>query len=157
MALAEIFQAIAGPDAPVEFQAYDGSSAGAPGSPVKITVRSPVAVSYLAQAPGALGLARAYVSGHLDVEGDMITALSRLSKAQDSQVGLADRLKLLQSLGGPKVLFPRIAPPPRADRRPDALQEPGRELDLTPLRRVQPVLRVGARPDDGLHLRLLPD
>jgi cyclopropane-fatty-acyl-phospholipid synthase len=113
MALAEIFEAIAGPDAPVEFQAYDGSSAGAPGSPVKITVRSPVAVSYLAQAPGALGLARAYVSGHLDVEGDMFTALSRLSKAQESRVSWADRLKLLQSLGGPRVLVPRIPPPPQ--------------------------------------------
>ncbi len=84
MALAQVFEAIAGPDAPVEFKAYDGSSAGIPGSPVKITVRSPIAVSYLAQAPGALGLARAYVSGHLDVDGDMFTALSRLSKAQDS-------------------------------------------------------------------------
>src|SRR6202167_5299534 len=120
MGLAEIFEAIAGPDAPVEFQAYDGSSAGIPGSPVKITVRSPVAVSYLAQAPGALGLARAYVSGHLDVDGDMFTALSRLSKAQDSSIGWGDRIKLLQDLGGPKVLFPRIAPPPQEvvpDRR----------------------------------------
>ena len=75
MALAEVFEAIAGPDAPVEFKAYDGSTAGSPDSPIKITIRSPVAVSYLAQAPGALGLARAYVSGHLDVEGDMFTAL----------------------------------------------------------------------------------
>src|SRR6202043_90480 len=91
MALAQVFEAIAGPDAPVEFQAYDGSSAGIPGSPVKITVRSPVAVSYLAQAPGALGMARAYVSGHLDVEGNMFTALSRLSRAQ----------------------VPRIPPPPQ--------------------------------------------
>src|SRR3984957_4579393 len=113
MALAQVFEAIAGPDAPVEFRAYDGSSAGIPGSPVKITVRSPVAVSYLAQAPGALGLARAYVSGHLDVEGDMFTALSRLSKAQDSNVSLADRLRLLQELGGLKVLVPRIPPPPQ--------------------------------------------
>src|SRR5487761_1151639 len=113
MALAQVFEAIAGPDAPVEFQAYDGSSAGIPGSPVKITVRSPVAVSYLAQAPGALGLARAYVSGHLDVDGDMFTALSRLSKAQDSSISWGDRIKLLQDLGGPKVLFPRLAPPPQ--------------------------------------------
>ena len=30
MALAEVFEAIAGPDAPVEFQAYDGSTAGPP-------------------------------------------------------------------------------------------------------------------------------
>src|SRR5487761_1371117 len=120
MALAQVFEAIAGPDAPVEFQAYDGSSAGIPGSPVKITVRSPVAVSYLAQAPGALGLARAYVSGHLDVDGNMFTALSRLSKAQDSSISWGDRIKLLQDLGGPKVLFPRLAPPPQEvipDRR----------------------------------------
>src|SRR6201992_4245522 len=120
MALAQVFEAIAGPDAPVEFKAYDGSSAGIPGSPVKITVRSPVAVSYLAQAPGALGLARAYVSGHLDVDGNMFVALSRLSKAQDSSIGWGDRTSLLQALGGPKVLSPRIAPPPQEvvpDRR----------------------------------------
>src|ERR1700761_3912252 len=113
MALAQVFEAIAGPDAPVEFAAYDGSASGTPGSPIKITIRSPVAVSYLAQAPGALGLARAYVSGHLDVEGNMFTALARLSKAQESHIGWADRLKLLQALGGPKVLLPRIPPPPQ--------------------------------------------
>ena len=44
MALAEVFEALAGPDAPVEFTAYDGSHAGQAGSPVKITVRSPAAV-----------------------------------------------------------------------------------------------------------------
>jgi len=85
MALAEVFEAIAGPDAPVEFRAYDGSVAGAPGSPVKITIRSPIAVSYLAQAPGALGLARAYVSGHLDVDGDMYAAIDRLIDKLDQQ------------------------------------------------------------------------
>ena len=77
-------------------------------------------MSYLAQAPGALGLARAYVSGHLDVDGNMFTALSRLSKAQDSDISWGDRIKLLRDLGGPKVLFPRIAPPPQEvvpDRR----------------------------------------
>jgi len=116
MALAEVFEAIAGPDAPVEFQAYDGSTAGVPGSPVKMTVRSPIAVSYLAQAPGALGLARAYVSGHLDVDGDMYTLLSRLSRAQEMNMSWADRVKLLRSLGGPKLLLPRIPPPPQEVR-----------------------------------------
>ncbi|HZZ55549.1 MAG TPA: cyclopropane-fatty-acyl-phospholipid synthase family protein [Trebonia sp.] len=116
MALAEVFEAIAGPDAPVEFRAYDGSRAGAPDSPVKITIRSPVAVSYLAQAPGALGLARAYVSGHLDVDGDMYALLSRLSRAQNMNMSLADRVKLLQALGGPKLLLPRIPPPPQEVR-----------------------------------------
>jgi cyclopropane-fatty-acyl-phospholipid synthase len=113
MALAQIFENFVGPDAPVEFLAYDGSRAGAEGSPVRITVRSPAAVSYLAQAPGALGLARAYVSGHLDVDGDMYTALARLSNAQSMDVGLAERIQLFRDLGGPKVLIPRLSPPPQ--------------------------------------------
>src|SRR6201999_3373336 len=113
MALAQVFEAIVGPDAPVEFQAYDGSTSGTPGSPIKITVRSPIAVSYLAQAPGALGLARAYVSGHLDVDGNMVVALARSPKGQDTHISWPDRFKLLQDLGGFKVLFPRIPPPPQ--------------------------------------------
>jgi len=44
MTLAEVFERVAGPDAPVEFRAYDGSSAGPAGAPVRITVKSPVAV-----------------------------------------------------------------------------------------------------------------
>jgi cyclopropane-fatty-acyl-phospholipid synthase len=114
--LAEIFEQFAGPDAPVEFRAYDGSRAGAPDAPVRVTVRSPVAVSYLAQAPGALGLARAYVSGHLDVEGDMYTALARLTNVQTTEFTNSERLRLLKSLGGPKVLIPRIPPPPQEVR-----------------------------------------
>ena len=90
MTLAEVFEAVAGPDAAVEFTAYDGSHAGTPGSAVKITVRSPVAVAYLAQAPGELGLARAYVAGHLDVEGDMYEALTRMTKVQSTSLGLTE-------------------------------------------------------------------
>jgi cyclopropane-fatty-acyl-phospholipid synthase len=116
MALADVFEKVAGPDAPVEFRAYDGSTSGTPGAPVRITVRSPVAVSYLAQAPGSLGLARAYVSGHMDVDGDMYTALSRMGQAQQAGLDARERLRLLASLGGPKVLFPRVPPPPQEVR-----------------------------------------
>jgi cyclopropane-fatty-acyl-phospholipid synthase len=116
MALADVFEAIAGPEAPVEFRAYDGSCAGMPGAPVRITVRSPVAVSYLAQAPGALGLARAYVSGHLDVDGDMYTALARMTSVQATSPDIPERLRLLSALGGPKALWPRIPPPPQEVR-----------------------------------------
>ena len=41
--------------------------------------------------------------------------------------------------------------------RPAALQDPRRRGDPPPLRRLEHVLRVGARPVDDLHLRLLPD
>src|SRR5580658_9232697 len=116
MALAEVFERVAGPDAPVEFEAFDGSSAGAPSSPVKITVKSKTAVSYLAQAPGALGLARAYVSGHLDVVGDMYSALARMANAQRLETRLREKLQLVRALGGARVLVPRVAPPPQEVR-----------------------------------------
>jgi cyclopropane-fatty-acyl-phospholipid synthase len=116
MALADVFEKVAGPDAPMEFRAYDGSTSGTPGAPVRITVRSPVAVSYLAQAPGSLGLARAYVSGHIDVDGDMHTALARMAQAQQAKPGTRERLRMLASLGGPKMLFPRVPPPPQEVR-----------------------------------------
>ena len=112
MALAEVFEAIVGPDAPVEFQAYDGSTAGTPGSPVKMTVRSPIAVSYLAQAPGALGLARAYVSGHLDVDGDIYTLLSRLSRAQEMNMSWATGSSSCGRSAGPSCCCPG-SPRPR--------------------------------------------
>jgi cyclopropane-fatty-acyl-phospholipid synthase len=132
MALAEVFEKVAGPDAPVEFRAYDGSTSGTAGAPVRITVRSPVAVSYLAQAPGSLGLARAYVAGHLDVEGDMYTALARMTPVQQVQLSMAERLRLLGRLGGPKVLFPRVPPPPQEVRvrRLPRLPPPPQEVQV---------------------------
>src|SRR5215468_6444082 len=99
MALAEVFEKVAGP-----------------GAPVRITVRSPVAVSYLAQAPGSLGLARAYVSGHVDVDGDMYTALARMTPVPQVRLSTQDKLRLLRALGGPKLLFPRVPPPPQEVR-----------------------------------------
>src|SRR5499427_8287895 len=117
MPLAEVFEQFAGADANVRFVAYDGSAAGDPGSPgVTVTVRSPVAVSYLAQAPGSLGLARAYVACHLDVDGDMYTALARLASAQRIDLSVAERLSVLAQLGGPKLLIRRVAPPPQEVR-----------------------------------------
>jgi cyclopropane-fatty-acyl-phospholipid synthase len=110
MALAEVFEKVAGPDAPLEFRAYDGSVSGTVGAPVRITVRSPVAVSYLAQAPGSLGLARAYVSGHIDVDGDMYTALARIAQIGQVHLSVPERLSLLGQLGGPRLLFPRAPP-----------------------------------------------
>src|ERR1700735_3611079 len=116
MALADVFERVAGPDSPVEFRAYDGSKSGPESSPVRITVRTPKAVSYLAQAPGGLALARAYVSGDLDVEGDMYAALARMAGAQRLDLDLGERLRLLRQLGGPRGLLPRVPPPPPEGR-----------------------------------------
>jgi cyclopropane-fatty-acyl-phospholipid synthase len=81
MRLAEIIESAVGRRAPLEFTAYDGSRTGDRDAPVRIELRSPLALSYLASAPGELGLARAYVSGALDIHGDMYTALSSVAES----------------------------------------------------------------------------
>ena len=68
MNLAEVFTAIEGPDAPVEFVAYDGSKAGTVGSDIRVELRSPKAVELILSHPGQVGLARAYVAGELEID-----------------------------------------------------------------------------------------
>lgn len=63
---------------PVRVRAWDGSEAGPPGAPVLI-VRSRRALRRLLWKPGELGLARAWVAGEIQIEGDLYEALSRLS------------------------------------------------------------------------------
>jgi cyclopropane-fatty-acyl-phospholipid synthase len=131
MPIAQVFEQVAGSGTDVEFRAYDGSVAGHPGTPpIIVTILTPVAVSYLAQSPGALGLARAYVSGNLDVEGDMYTALRRLSGAQRLESTAGERLRLLRELGGPKLLWPRV-PPPQQEVRVNRSWQQGRRHSRT--------------------------
>ena len=64
----------AGVDLPVRVRAWDGSEAGPADGPV-VVLRSPLALRRALWRPGELGLARAYVSGDLDVEGDLTEGL----------------------------------------------------------------------------------
>ncbi|MFF8385166.1 class I SAM-dependent methyltransferase [Streptomyces kanasensis] len=65
---------------PVRIRAWDGSEAGPPlpGGSV-LVVRHRRALRRLLWAPGELGLARAWVAGELDVEGDLYEVLGRLA------------------------------------------------------------------------------
>ena len=65
---------------PVRVRAWDGTEAGPPGAPV-VVLRSPLALRRLLWWPGELGLARAYVAGDLDVEGDLTAGLRHVRKA----------------------------------------------------------------------------
>ena len=63
---------------PVRLRAWDGSEAGPTGTPI-LVVHHRRALRRLMWQPNELGLARAYVSGEIDVEGDLYDALSRLA------------------------------------------------------------------------------
>lgn len=119
MRLAEVFEQVMGRDAGVEFVAYDDSRAGPSGADITVKVKSPYAISYLAHAPGAIGLARAYVSGHLDVVGDMYTALSRMQSAM-GEMTWSDKRTLVQGILRDPLLraaaLKRLEPPPQEVR-----------------------------------------
>ncbi|OLF18913.1 class I SAM-dependent methyltransferase [Actinophytocola xanthii] len=110
MKLAEVFARAIGRDAPLEFRAFDGSTAGDPGAPARIVVRSPLAMSHLASAPGELGLARAYVSGSLDIDGDMYAALASMSSATLEGVPAKVRLEIAARLGAYRLWWPTRRP-----------------------------------------------
>jgi cyclopropane-fatty-acyl-phospholipid synthase len=63
---------------PVRLQAWDGSVAGPDSAPTLI-IRHKRALRRIMWQPNELGLARAYVSGEMDVEGDLYEALNRLA------------------------------------------------------------------------------
>jgi len=67
--LGEIFAGLFGARAPVRFTAYDGSAAGQADASVGIRLLRPRATSYLATAPGSLGLVRAYLQNDIEIEG----------------------------------------------------------------------------------------
>ncbi|HEX6329872.1 MAG TPA: class I SAM-dependent methyltransferase [Actinomycetota bacterium] len=78
MTVARALEAVLGAEPPVAVRAYDGSRLGPGDAPATLVVRSPEVFRRLLTAPGELGLGRAYVSGELDVEGDLYAALSAL-------------------------------------------------------------------------------
>jgi cyclopropane-fatty-acyl-phospholipid synthase len=75
--IADLVRTHAGLDLPVRLRAWDGSEAGPAEGPV-LTARSPRALRRILWCPGELGLARAYISGDLDVDGDLSDGLRRV-------------------------------------------------------------------------------
>jgi cyclopropane-fatty-acyl-phospholipid synthase len=96
--------------APIEVTAYDGSRHGPAGAPVRVVLRSPKALSYLLTAPGQLGMARAYVAGELDIDGDLYQALSLLWSDHIGRLSWPDRLGLLRGLDRRALRW--VGPPP---------------------------------------------
>jgi cyclopropane-fatty-acyl-phospholipid synthase len=113
--LADVFELVAGDDAPVEFRAYDGSRTGARDADVCIDVRSPRALSFFAWAPGAVGLARAYVAGDVEVHGDMYTTIARLTTLTKRRtLTWSERARVARALA--PHLRTRPSPPPEEVR-----------------------------------------
>ncbi|MFD4158506.1 class I SAM-dependent methyltransferase [Streptomyces hydrogenans] len=100
---------------PVRVRAWDGSLTGPADAPL-VVLRSPGALRRLVWQPGELGLAEAYVTGDLDVEGDLADALSTAGRSvrdrpatRPGPAGMTAATALAVRLGA-------VGPPPK---RPD--------------------------------------
>jgi cyclopropane-fatty-acyl-phospholipid synthase len=114
--LAALVERLISAPLPIRIRAWDGSEAGAPDGPVAI-IRHRRALRRLLWNPGELGLARAFVAGELDVEGDIADGLSRfwkLARAQDLgalTLTTADKLEAVGVAAKLGIIGPRPAPP----------------------------------------------
>ncbi|MFJ2092239.1 class I SAM-dependent methyltransferase [Streptomyces sp. NPDC087901] len=124
--LTALAQELLGEPLPVRIRAWDGSESGPPGAPV-LVIRNRRALRRLLWKPGELGLARAWVAGELDIEGDLYAALDLMAgllwerggEAKDSVHPVRDpklraAAKGLLQLAGP---WPPPPPPPEEVRR----------------------------------------
>lgn len=101
---------------PLKFTAYDGSTAGHDDAEIGLDLCSPRGATYLATAPGELGIARAYVAGDLQARGvhpgDPYTLLKTLTdRVQFKRPSLRVLASVVRSLGVEHLL--PIAPPPQ--------------------------------------------
>ena len=118
LTIAEILQILTSGNVPLRFTAYDGSAAGLDHE-IGLHLKSPRGTTYLATAPGDLGMARAYIMGDLEPIGvhpgdpyELLKILqTQLEMHRPSALTLAN---IARSLGW-DLLRP-IAPPPQENQ-----------------------------------------
>ena len=88
MSLAEILQTVVSGQLPLRFTAYDGSASGPEGS-LGFDLLTPRGTTYLATAPGELGVVRAYIAGDLELHGVHPGDPYELLKALNDEVTIA--------------------------------------------------------------------
>jgi cyclopropane-fatty-acyl-phospholipid synthase len=113
--LAEAAASFVGDSLPVRVRAWDGSEAGPEDAPL-VELRSPDALRRLLWRPGELGAAQAYVTGELDVPGDLDEALTQAlavgrARGLSARPGPAAIARAVRAIGRLGLLGRPPAPP----------------------------------------------
>ena len=116
--LARLYEEFTGTQLPVPIRTWEGSTAG-PASGPTVVLRSRRALRRIVAAPGELGLARAYVSGDLDVEGDLTEGFRRVwaiarTRPRAAAARLSPRQRLRASLAAIRLGVVGWSPRPPA-------------------------------------------
>lgn len=104
-----------GSDLPIRIRAYDGSDVGPHDAATTVTLRSHDALIRMLTAPGELGIARAYVAGDIDIDGDIYDVLELRRLLPVVKLTVRQVKDLVQVVGVGNLR--RILPPPEEHRR----------------------------------------
>ncbi|MDQ3581798.1 MAG: cyclopropane-fatty-acyl-phospholipid synthase family protein [Pseudomonadota bacterium] len=114
MLIQELVEDLLGPDLPIGIRAYDGTRMGPPDPPATLVIHSKNALRRIVTRPGELGFARSYVTGEVEIEGDIFDFIALQSRLPQVQLNLRQVWKGLKILGL-RNLWP-LAPPPEEAR-----------------------------------------
>ncbi|MGO4340916.1 class I SAM-dependent methyltransferase [Pedococcus sp. 2YAF34] len=119
LSMAEILDAVTRGEVPLRFSAYDGSRTGPDDAEFGLHLRTPRGASYLATAPGDLGMARAYVAGDLELvgvhPGDPYPLLAALGEVHFQVPSAKTAATIARSLG---IELLKPPPPPPQETLP---------------------------------------
>jgi cyclopropane-fatty-acyl-phospholipid synthase len=116
--VAPLVHAALGEHVPIRVRCWDGSTLGPDDAVVRIAINNRRALRRILWQPNELGFARAYVSGDIEVDGDLSAALAELDRAADPNSGVGvtvdrrTRLALLATALRLGIIGRPPAPPP---------------------------------------------
>ncbi|MGH8479144.1 MAG: class I SAM-dependent methyltransferase [Gammaproteobacteria bacterium] len=114
MLIQELVEDLLGADLPIGIRAYDGTRMGPPNPSATLVIHSKNALRRIVTRPGELGFARSYVTGEVEIEGDIFDFIALQSRLPQVQLNLRQVWKGLKILGL-RNLWP-LAPPPEEAR-----------------------------------------
>ena len=115
--IVSVLERVLGAPVSIRVRGWDGSEAGPADAPT-LVISSRRAIRRLLWQPNELGLARAYVAGELDVEGDLYEALTAVAPLLDSgsrskaTLSPVDRGELIKTAVRLGAVGPQPQPPP---------------------------------------------
>ena len=131
--LRPLVDAALGKDLPVRIECWDGSSMGPADAAAVVSFTSRRALRRLIWAPNELGFARAYVSGDIQIEGDLLDVLTRLDALADPvrgpgvRVGRDTTAAVVRAVVRLGALGPPPKPPAEEIRLSGRRHTPGRD------------------------------
>ena len=132
LTVAELVRAVVDEPIPLQVKAFDGSRLGSDDTGITLDIRTPEALQYVVTAPGDLGLARAYLTDGLALEGvhpgdpyELFRALRSVRTHRPSPAEIARLVAAISRSYGRGFLRP---PPPPPQEAPPRWRRAARQL-----------------------------